>query len=246
MTKASGNDSSIVIAMKQSTDLEVFRFLDLPAEIRNKIYGSLLIHHEPVELMICKNNGIEGLQRTYETRLGMFPQICRTSKAVADESFAVLYGDNLFHMTSTNEVALDDCYLGLRIYSHYIKTVMVDTFTLQMVELLETCMNRSVPSRLWRDAKLDLQSLGWARGGYIICHYENIKKLYLNLPQYLEVLTDNNKKTILDIKRTAPKDITVEFCGATPDIVSELMAAWPLHIPEEPQKIVAPVRKYVR
>jgi hypothetical protein len=87
--------------------------------------------------------------------------------------------------------------------------------------------------------------LTWARSGYIIRHYENINKLYLNLPQCLEVLTDNNKKKILDMKRNAPKDITVEFCGATPDIVSELTAAWPLHIPEEPQKIVAPVRKYV-
>lgn len=239
MTKASENDYNIVSAMKQSTDLEVFRFLDLPSEIRNKIYGSLLIHHEPVELTICKNDEIEGLQRTYETRLGMFPQICRTSKAVADESFAVLYGDNLFHMTSDNEVALEDCYLGLRIYSHYIKTAVVDTFSLWIVELVET-------SSLGRDTKLDLQSLTWARSGYIIRHYENIKKLYLNLPQCLEVLTDNNKKKILDMKRNAPKDITVEFCGATPDIVSELTAAWPLHIPEEPQKIVAPVRKYVR
>ena len=46
MTKASENDPNFVIAMKQPTGPELFRFLDLPAEIRNEIYGHLLIYHK--------------------------------------------------------------------------------------------------------------------------------------------------------------------------------------------------------
>ncbi|KFY91331.1 hypothetical protein V500_04717 [Pseudogymnoascus sp. VKM F-4518 (FW-2643)] len=237
---ASENDYNATSAVKQPTGPEVFRFLDLPRELRDKIYGNLLIHHKPVELKFFKNGkDIEGIRsHIYETRLGMFPQICRTSKEVAWESFAVLYGDNSFHITSANEMALVDCHLGLRIYSHFIKSAVIDTFHLSFVEAVEKCTNPSSHFSIWQDTKLRTLSMTWVKGSLIIDCLKNVKTLCLNLPQSLEILTDDNKKAILDIKRNTPKDITVEFSGATPDIVSELSGAWPLHIP---QKIVPQV-----
>lgn len=91
MTKASENDPNFVIAMKQPTGPELFRFLDLPAEIRNEIYGHLLIYHKSVKLkVLAKPKKGREKYMGYETRLGLFPQICRTSKIVVCESFAVL------------------------------------------------------------------------------------------------------------------------------------------------------------
>lgn len=229
--------------MKHPTNPKVFRFLDLPAEIRNKIYGNLLIHNELIKLEIIKNpDDIGKRYMKYVTRLKLFPQICRTSKTVACESFAVLYGENMFHFTNDNDVAFLYHSLGLEIYSHFIKNVVVDTFDSEFDSDPEEYTNLSGQTNLRQEETLRMQSAAWAKRGCSFSYLKNVKKLCLSLPRGLEILTDNNKRVILDIRRDTPKDPTVEFCGATSDIVAELMIAWPLHVPQE---VVRPAWKCV-
>lgn len=54
-----------------------------------------------------------------------------------------------------------------------------------------------------------------------------------NLPRGLEILTEQNKETLLKAKHCVPKNATIEFYGATSDIVEQLMTAWSNHVPEK-------------
>lgn len=199
--------------MNQPTDpAEVFRFLDLPRELRDKIYRDLLLHDKPVELKRSPLFEIGKKCRYYETRLGLAPQICRISKKVACESFTLLYGENTFHFTSHNSIfAVYD--LGLNIYSHLVKSIQVDTFRPEF--------------------KLYMQSGHWATHDAFTKFFDNLRKLRFNLPQALEILSENGKISLLEAKRYTPKYAVVEFYGATPDIVMQLTTAWSKHIPKE-------------
>ncbi|OBT84207.1 hypothetical protein VE02_06604 [Pseudogymnoascus sp. 03VT05] len=228
-------------AMGQTSDPEIFRFLNLPSEIRKKIYGNLLVYDRPVVLrsdFLPENK--EEDRFVYTTRLGLAPQICRTSKAVAYESFAVLYGKNTFHFTAEDNTISVYHTLGLHVYAEFIKTIMLDTF-----DATED-MNRSRQNSLWQYNKLRIQSDTWidqgfsARSSLSLGRLKNLKMLHLNLPPGLEILSESNQKVLLDVKRETPADIAVEFCGATPDVVSKLTAAWPLHVPQE---TIIPPRK---
>jgi hypothetical protein len=211
--KTSRNGFNAVSAMEHPTDLEVFRFLDLPRELRDKIYGNLLIYHKPVELKRSEHFEIGKDCRFYETRLGLAPQICRTSKEVACESFAVLYGENTFQFTSDNNIHPIYCDLGLDVYSHLVKSIQIDTFTPEF--------------------NLSMQYQHWAIHDVFTRFFGNLKKLRFNLPQVLEILSQNGKDSLLEAKRYAPKNATVEFYGATSDIGLELITAWSKHVPEE-------------
>lgn len=219
--------------MNQPTDSEVFRFLDLPRELRDKIYRNLLIHHKPVQLKRSKLYEIGKRGRYYETRLGLSPQICRTSKAVACESFAVLYGENIFHFTSENNIHPAYCDLGLNIYSHLVKSIQLDTFRPEFIHGLEEYTSASRQSMLTENARLSMQSEQWAINDIFTQFLGNLKKLRFNLPQMLEILTEDNKDSLLEAKRYAPKFATIEFCGATSDIVLQLMTARSKHVPKE-------------
>lgn len=127
--------------MERPTSPERFPLLSLPSELRNKIYRYLLVHHEPVKLEVKyskePNSNFASIYAYYETRLGMYPQICGTSKAVACESLAILYGENTFHFTDDIDYHGVYTLLGLNIYSHFIKSIIVDTFRSPVSELLE-------------------------------------------------------------------------------------------------------------
>lgn len=127
--------------MERPTSPEEFRLLSLPAELRYKVYRYLLVHHEPVRLEVKyskeSSSNFADIYAYYETRLGMYPQICGTSKAVACESLAVLYGENTFHFTDDIDYHGVYTLLGLNIYSHSIKSIIVDTFRSPVSELLE-------------------------------------------------------------------------------------------------------------
>ncbi|KFZ08229.1 hypothetical protein V502_09482 [Pseudogymnoascus sp. VKM F-4520 (FW-2644)] len=213
MKPASEWNLNAVGAMNQPTDPEVFRFLNLPRELRDKIYRNLLIHYKPVELKRSELYEIGKKCRYYETRLGLAPQICRTNKTVACESFAVLYGENTFHFTSDDNIRAPYCHLGLNMYSHLVKSIQVDTFRPEF--------------------KLSMQSQHWATYDAFTRFFGNLKKLRFNLPQELEILTENGRDSLLEAKRYVPKYATVEFYGASSDIAIQLMTAWSKHVPKE-------------
>lgn len=60
----------------------------------------------------------------------------------------------------------------------------------------------------------------------------NLKKLVLNLPELQQTLTNEIEEKVLRLKASAPKNVTVEFCGATPKIAEELTAAWSKYVPD--------------
>lgn len=228
--------------MKKPTNPEVFRFLDLPSEVRNRIYENLLVHHEPVALTTDFRQ--EDKEFVYTTRLGLAPRVCRTSKAIAYESLAVLYGKNTFHFTVENIISSVFFSVGLHVYSEFIKTIVVNTFQASFARELEEHVNGSRQSN-WQDSRLRIQSNAWVAKDIIPKSLgtrilKNLKMIRLNLPLGLEILTDNNQKLLLDMKRDICAHTHVEFSGATPDIVSRLTAAWPLHVPQE---IIIPPRK---
>lgn len=155
----------------------------------------------------------------------MFPEICRTSKSVAFESFAILYGENTFRFAAFLDLYLPYCSFGtLRRnfgrwdntglkginYSYFFTTIMVDTFS----------------------------PYGHVDGGFYECsmYSPNLKKLLLKLPEGLRTLTIESKKRLLLLKADAPKHAAVEFCGATPDIVAEVTDAWYNYIPEDEEE----------
>ncbi|KFY34840.1 hypothetical protein V494_06419 [Pseudogymnoascus sp. VKM F-4513 (FW-928)] len=223
INKAPQDNSNTASVMKQPADLEVFRFLDLPRELRDKIYGNLLIHDKPIQLKQSKLFEIGKRCRYYETRLGLAPQICRANKKVALESLAVLYGGNTFHSTGDNSFQSLYYNLGLNMYSHLVKSIQIDVF---------------IPG-----FTLSMQSKDWVFCDRFIQFFDNLKKLRFNLPQGLEILTEENKDTLLEVKRRVPKCAMVEFCGANPDIVLELMTAWYKHVPKEkvyPKRVPQP------
>ncbi|OBT73077.1 hypothetical protein VF21_07610 [Pseudogymnoascus sp. 05NY08] len=228
----SQNDSNAVTDMKHPADSKVFRFLNLPAEIRNKIYGNLLVYHKPVELKYSKSKHGEECIFNYKTRLGLFPQICRTSKSVACESFAVLYGENTFHFTAETNICLLKYTLGLCVYSHFFKTIMVDVFESEFGRELEEYTNPTTRANFSENEKLHRLSQAWVQRHVSIRGFPNLKKLCLNLPQGLEILTQNNEDLVLEIKQKVPHHATIEFCGATPNIATRLTAAWLSHVPK--------------
>ncbi|KFZ04600.1 hypothetical protein V502_10029 [Pseudogymnoascus sp. VKM F-4520 (FW-2644)] len=65
--------------IEQLTGQEVSPFLSLPREIRDIIYGYLLLLDTPIglELGLLPENG---RRPTFKTHLGSFPPICRTSQ----------------------------------------------------------------------------------------------------------------------------------------------------------------------
>jgi hypothetical protein len=205
--------------MQQQIRQEVFPFLKLPSELRNKVYRILLVHYEPVGLKFDSRG------EKFETRLGLFPQICRTSKTVAFESFAILYGENTLRFAAFLDLHTPYCsFNSLRhkvgrwdntgligyCYSYFYTTIMVDTFL----------------------------PYGHVSGGLYECsvYSPNLKKLLLKLPEELRTLTIENKKRLLHLKADAPKNAAVEFCGATPDIVAEVTDAWSNYIPEDEEE----------
>lgn len=209
--------------MNQPTDPEVFRFLDLPAEIRNKIYRILLVYHEPVVLKSASeiNDDIYRNPEVYVTRLGMSPQICRTSKTVACECFAVLYGDNTFHFTNDHPISFLYTDLGLDKYCDYVKSVVVDTSMSEFRLGVEEQSNINRQNRLWASVC-----------DPFVQSFNNLQKLCFNLPRGLQILTERNMNVLLEAKRYTPKHAVVEFRGATSHIVSEIMAAWMSYVPK--------------
>ncbi|KFY07463.1 hypothetical protein V492_07125 [Pseudogymnoascus sp. VKM F-4246] len=213
INKAPQDNSITASVMKQSADLGVFRFLDLPRELRDKIYGNLLIHDKPIQLERSKLFEVGKRCRYYETRLGLAPQICRTNKKVALESFAVLYGENTFHSTGDNSFHPVYCDLGLDMYSHLVKSIQIDVFRPGFT--------------------LSMQSENWVFCDPFTQFFDNLKKLRFNLPQELQLLTESNKDALLNAKRFTPKCATVEFCGANQDISLRLVTTWSKHVPVE-------------
>ncbi|OBT60167.1 hypothetical protein VE03_10304 [Pseudogymnoascus sp. 23342-1-I1] len=80
-----------------------------------------------------------------------------------------------------------------------------------------------------------VQSTPWALDSSYMrgANYSNLKELCFNLPQDLEILTDQNKRTLLGVKQVVPKAAAVKFCGAKANILSVLEAAWVKYVPEK-------------
>ncbi|KAL8829982.1 MAG: hypothetical protein Q9170_005939 [Blastenia crenularia] len=71
-------------------------FLDLPAEIRNFIFGLVLIHKTPIVAL-----GSHTLKPPRPVSLDLSPNVCLVSHAVYDESSSILYGENTFQAHPT-------------------------------------------------------------------------------------------------------------------------------------------------
>lgn len=75
VSKVSGWNFNFVGTTDQPIDPDVFRFLDLPRELRGKVYRNLLIYHEPVKLKPSKLHEVGKSSRRYETCLGLAPHV---------------------------------------------------------------------------------------------------------------------------------------------------------------------------
>ncbi|KFX91860.1 hypothetical protein O988_07551 [Pseudogymnoascus sp. VKM F-3808] len=222
MNFASG-DTPNSATIKLDTRPDVFPFLELPLEIRDIIYGHLLLHDEPITLKLDllpddrRRTGIT-------TRLRLHFPICLTSPQVALESFKTLFGKNTFHFGGSHEAPYctlmdlafhlcwgHDMFLMGNYYSYFYTTIMVDIFRYYE-----------------KNDELDWVTLAPCKS---LTFSPNLRKLLLNLPQWLTTLTTTNKENLLCLKADVPKHVAIEFCGATPDIVQELKAAW-LELPE--------------
>ncbi|KAL9603044.1 MAG: hypothetical protein Q9219_001408 [cf. Caloplaca sp. 3 TL-2023] len=73
-----------------------FRFLDLPAEVRNFIFRLLLIHETPIIAYSSHN-----LKPPKPVSLGLSPNICLVSRVLYAESSSILYGENTFQAHPT-------------------------------------------------------------------------------------------------------------------------------------------------
>lgn len=85
-----------------------FRFLDLPAELRNKVYCILLTNDEPIEM--TRSRQTKGLQaekfamaKTAKARSKIkryFLEILQTNKQIHHEATMIMYGMNVFKFRS--------------------------------------------------------------------------------------------------------------------------------------------------
>ena len=64
-------------ALEKADDIRTVRFLELPPELRNKVYQELLVLHDSFTA---------------------HPQILRTCKLINNEASSTLYGDNLIEI----------------------------------------------------------------------------------------------------------------------------------------------------
>ncbi|KAL5351002.1 hypothetical protein ACLOAV_004576 [Pseudogymnoascus australis] len=210
---------------EQLTGQGLSPFLSLPREIRDIIYGYLLLRDTPIgfELASPQKNG---RRPTFKTRLGSFPPIWCTNSQVAYECFATLYGQNKLHFGGfwANPYCtlgdLDNHFSYWRnhgeignYYSYFYTTIIVDTFT---------------PYQ-------DNDEADWVSVNLVHIRratFPNLRKLLLNLPPWLQTLTTKNKEKLLRLKADVAKHAAIEFCGATPGIAEELTAAWSQYTPE--------------
>ena len=85
-----------------------FRFLDMPAELRNKVYRILLTNFEPIEM--TRSHRTKGLQaekfalaKTAKARSKVkryFLEILQTNKQIHNEATMIMYGMNVFKFRS--------------------------------------------------------------------------------------------------------------------------------------------------
>jgi hypothetical protein len=100
-------------------DIEPFRFLDLPLEIRWKIYGYLLIHSKPIF--------VHSDWKTVHPNSQQDHTILRANKQILLESTQFIYEKNVFHAVICTAPALkrDGNFLK-REFLPYLRNVMVE------------------------------------------------------------------------------------------------------------------------
>ncbi|KAG7008386.1 hypothetical protein G7Y79_00006g020060 [Physcia stellaris] len=105
-----------------------FNFLQLPPELRNRVYGLLLTTFDPIELTRARQTTAKRTddfakcktakaRRSFKT---IFLEILQTSKQVHQEATTILYGNNVFKFRSDHKAGyrdprnmLPEKYLGL-------------------------------------------------------------------------------------------------------------------------------------
>ena len=95
-------------AAKSPAPKRFFRFLDLPAELRNKVYCILLTNVEPIEMTRSrKTKGLQAekfaLAKTAKARSRVkryFLEILQTNKQIHNEATMIMYGMNVFKFRS--------------------------------------------------------------------------------------------------------------------------------------------------
>jgi hypothetical protein len=87
------------------TNEQPFRFMDLPSELRNKIYSLLLCSKCRPKRRLTGDTILRGCSSPLQS---INPTILRTSSQVHQEAYDVMVKTNRFvHVRSTNDVALD-------------------------------------------------------------------------------------------------------------------------------------------
>lgn len=193
-------------------------FMRIPAEVRDRIYEYLLLCDESVEL----DTEHTGEEFYYITRMGKFPQICRTAKKIACECFRLLYGKNSFRFTPETYYPAVYGYLGLGLYSEYIKTIVIDVFTPAHTFLLDGRTVKRGPKIVSYTCCGGDESTSTMNPR----DFKNLKELSLNLPQGVDVIEEREVGAVLSYKQAVPEHVAVKFCGATPRIILQLTAAW--------------------
>ncbi|RFU32710.1 hypothetical protein B7463_g3616, partial [Scytalidium lignicola] len=127
----SSSNNGLVLVRRQgqyfAEEIVTFQFLDLPYDVRYKIYTELLVSKEPISPTKEDYSIGRRLYRSMSfSRRALTPAICRTNHQIAEESIRILYSQNIFSFDSIDIPA--PFALHFASYLHLIEQIEFHAF----------------------------------------------------------------------------------------------------------------------
>jgi hypothetical protein len=171
------------------TNMTPFRFLHLPAEIRNSIY----------RLLLCQSTAIERSCRTPD----LHPAVLRANHQVYDEAKLILYGENYFKMRIWHSYRVDRAHFVR--CEHFAKTIKRELRQFRLIQRYDIHIDILDKEDTWKVKRIVRDVCN------VLSEVPRIKHLIITLGQYSE----RHQALVTAFERLQSR---VEDQNATPEV----------------------------